>query len=149
MDFTPRLKFGFKCAMDWEDGSPQQHSKDNTILPHTLHKILTSNFERQNRIPRLGDIWVLMLVLSPNHFPRLYILDVEDLFQSRDQIFRLEHSGTRSRLLCWKIWHTTIKLLQHQIESLDEQLFSLTPSNFIPLGPIKEGDQPKLLEEIC
>jgi len=61
-----------------------------------------------------------MLVLSPNHFPRLYILDVEDLFQSRDQIFRLEHSGTRSRLLCWKIWHTTIKLLQHQIESLDE-----------------------------
>jgi hypothetical protein len=36
------------------------------------------------------------------------------------------------------------------MESLDEQLFSLTPSDFIPLGLIKEGDCPNfLLEEIC
>jgi hypothetical protein len=115
-----------------------------------LHKISVSNFERKNKVTRLGDIWVPMLVFSPNHFPRLYILDVEIFFQSGDEIFRLEHSGTRSRLLCWKIWHTTRGVLQYQMEYVNEQLFSLTPSNFIPLGPIKEGDYLNfLLEKIC
>jgi hypothetical protein len=106
--------------MDREDGSPQQHSKSNTILPHTLHRISTSNFERQNKVPRLGDIWVQMLVISPNHFPRLYIPSVEDLFQLRNWIFRLEHSGTRSHLLCWKIWQTIAGKLQYQMESSNE-----------------------------
>jgi hypothetical protein len=127
--------------LDQEDGNPQQHFKDNTILLHTLRKISTSSFKRQNKVPRLKDIWVPMLVTSPNHFPKLYIPSVEDLFQSGDWIFRLEHSGTRSHLLCWKIWHTTTRVLQYQMEFSNEQFFTLTPSAFIPLGLIREGDQ--------
>jgi hypothetical protein len=54
-------------------------------------------------VPRLGDIWVPKLVVSPNHFVRLYIPDVEDLFQVGDRLLRVEHSGSRSRLISWRI----------------------------------------------
>jgi len=40
--------------------------------------------ERQANIPRLGDIWIPRSAISPNHFVRLYILGVEDLYQEGD-----------------------------------------------------------------
>ncbi len=43
-------------------------------------------------MPRLGDIWVPELAMSLNHFVRLYIPDVEDLFQVGDRLLRVEHS---------------------------------------------------------
>ncbi len=55
-------------------------------------------------MPRLGDIWIPKLAVSPNHFVRLYILGVEDLFQVGDRLFRVEHSRLRSRLISWRIW---------------------------------------------
>ncbi len=48
---------------------------------------------------RLGDIWVPKSPVSPNHFPRLYIPGVEDLFEVGDRIIRVEHGGSRSRLI--------------------------------------------------
>jgi hypothetical protein len=50
-------------------------------------------------VPRLGDIWVPKLAMSPNHFVRLYIPGVEDLFQVGDRLLRVENSGSRSRLI--------------------------------------------------
>ncbi len=55
-------------------------------------------------MPRLGDIWIPKSTPSANHFPRLYIPGVEDLFQVGDRIVRVEHSGTKSRLVSWWVW---------------------------------------------
>jgi hypothetical protein len=55
-------------------------------------------------VPRLGDIWVPKLAVSPNHFVRLYIFGVEDLFQVGDRLLMVEHSGSKSRLINWRIW---------------------------------------------
>ncbi len=47
-------------------------------------------------MPRLRDVWVPKLAVLPNHFVRLYIPGVEDLFQAGDRLLRVEHSGSRS-----------------------------------------------------
>jgi hypothetical protein len=55
--------------------------------------------ERQCSVPRLGDIWIPRSEVSPNYFVRLYIPGVEDLFQEGDRLLRVEHSGSKSRLI--------------------------------------------------
>ncbi len=71
-------------------------------------------------MPRLGDIWIPKLTPSANHFPRFYILSVEDLFQVGDRIVRVEHSGTRSRLISWRVWQDAASKWQFQQESTYE-----------------------------
>ncbi len=92
-------------------------------------------------MPRLGDIWVPKLAVSPNHFVKLYIPDVEDLFQVGDRLLRVEHNGSRSRLISWRMWRNQEGAWQFQQESTDEQSFSIFPSNFSPLRPVTEGVQ--------
>jgi len=55
-------------------------------------------------VPRLGDIWIPKLVASPNHFVRLYILGVENLFQVGDRLLRVEHNGLSSCFISCRIW---------------------------------------------
>jgi hypothetical protein len=90
-------------------------------------------------VPRLGDIWIPRSPLSPNHFARFYIPGVEDLFQVGDRIVRVEHAGSRSRLISWRVWRDLESKWQFQQESTDEQYFSIFPSNFEPLRPVAEG----------
>ncbi len=94
-------------------------------------------------IPRVGDIWVPKSMPTTNHFPRLYIPGVEDLFQSGDRIIRIEHEGSRSRLICWQVWRDAENSWQFQLESSDEQAFSLIPSTYsaLPLRLVYEGEQ--------
>jgi hypothetical protein len=68
---------------------------------------------------------------------------VEDLFQTGDRVIRIEHEGSRSRLICWRIWRDARDSWQFQLESSDEQVFSLIPSNFsaLPLRLVVEGEQ--------
>jgi len=102
--------------------------------------------ERQCSVPRLGDIWVPKSAVSTNHFTRFYIPSVEDLFQIRDHLVRVEHGGSRSRVISWRIWRDSEGKWQFQQESTDEQSFSIFPSNFAPLRPIAEGDQSKFAD---
>ncbi len=97
--------------------------------------------ERQSSVPRLGDIWIPKLAVSPNHFVRLYIPGVEDLFQEGDRLLRLEHGGSRSYLISWKIWRNQEGGWRFQQESADEQNFTTVPSTFELLKPIMEGTQ--------
>jgi hypothetical protein len=90
--------------MDQGDGCRSQSSRHNTTTPRTLRRVAPSFTERQHSVPRIGDIWIPRLAVSPNHFVRLYILGVEDLFQVGDQLLRVEHSGSKSRLISWRIW---------------------------------------------
>ncbi len=84
--------------------------------------------------------------MSPNHFVKLYILGVEDLFQVGDRLLRVEHSGSRSRFMSWKIWRNQEGEWQFQQESADEQSFSTFASNVTPLRPVAEGDQSDFAE---
>ncbi len=88
--------------------------------PPTLRRVAPELAERQASIPRLGDISIPKSAISPNHFVRLYIPGVEDLYQEGDRLFRVEHSGSRSRLINWRIWRNQEGGWRFQQESRDE-----------------------------
>jgi hypothetical protein len=129
--------------MDQGAGSQPRNYRHSTTSRRTLRRVTPSLVERPRSIPRLRDIWVPISTPSANHFPRLYILGVEDLFQTRDRIIRVEHGGSRSRLISWRIWRDATESWQFQQESSNEQTFSLILSDFspLPLRPIAEGEQ--------
>jgi hypothetical protein len=66
--------------MEQGDGRQPQSYRRNSTTPRTLRRVTPSFTERQCSVPRIGDIWIPKLVVSPNHFVRLYIHGVEDLF---------------------------------------------------------------------
>ncbi len=109
--------------------------------PPFLRRVAPADAEKQCSLPRIGDIWIPKSAMSPNHFVRLYIPSVEDLFQEGDRLLRVEHSGSRSRLISWGIWRNQEGGWRFQQESTDEQKFSIVPSTFAPLKPIHEGAQ--------
>jgi hypothetical protein len=109
--------------------------------PLILRRVAPSYVERQRALPRLGDIWIPKSAVSPNHFVRLYIPGVEDLFQEGDRLLRVEHGGSRSRLISWRIWRSKEGEWRFQQESTDEQNFTIVPSTIAPLKPIAEGAQ--------
>jgi hypothetical protein len=125
--------------METEGGPQSRTLRGNTITPPTLRRVAPLFPERQCNVLRLGDIWIPKSTPLANHFPRLYIPGVEDLFQVGDRIIRVEHGGTRSRMISWRIWQGVGAQWQFQQESTDEQNFSLIPSTFIPLIPVAEG----------
>ncbi len=84
--------------------------------------------------------------MSPNHFVRLYIPGVEDLFQEGDRILRVEHGGSRSRLISWRIWRSQEGEWPFQQESTNEQNFTTIASNVTPLNPVAKGVQSKFTE---
>ncbi len=129
--------------MDQMDGSQPPECSTNIISRRTLRRVTPSSAEEVHSIPRVGDIWVPISMPTANHFPRIYIPGVEDLFQTGDRVVRIEHGGSRSRLICWRMWRDAGDSWQFQLESSDEQAFSLIPSVFsaVPLRPVYQGEQ--------
>ncbi len=109
--------------------------------PPTLRRVIPEFVKQQSSVPRLGDIWILKSAASPNHFVRLYIPGVEDLFQEGDRLLRVEHGGSRSRLISWRIWRNQEGGWRFQQKSTNEQYFTTVPSTIKPLKPIMEGAQ--------
>jgi hypothetical protein len=66
---------------------------------------------------------------------------VEDLFQEGDRLLWVEHGGSKSRFISWKIWRNQEGGWRFQQESADEQNFTTIPSTFEPLKLIMEGVQ--------
>jgi hypothetical protein len=87
-------------------GHAPQNFRTASTSPPTLRRVTPELAERQCNVPRLGDIWIPRSEVSPNHFVRLYIPRVEDLFQEGDRLLRVQHSGSRSRLINWRVWRT-------------------------------------------
>jgi len=127
--------------MEPEDGHAPQNSSPVSISPPTLRRVTPEVAERQSSIPRVGDVWIPRSEVSPNHFIRLYILGVEDLFAEGDRLVRIEHIGFRSRIISWGIWRNKYGGWQFQQQSSNEQRFSTFTSNFEPLSPVHEGTQ--------
>jgi hypothetical protein len=120
--------------------APQNYRRTSTTLP-TLRRVAPAFSERQSAIPRIGDIWVPKSEVSPNHFVRLFIPGIEDLFQVGDRLIRVEHNGSRSHLISWRIWRTQKGEWKFQQSSTDEQKFAFIPTVFMPLKLIHEGVQ--------
>jgi hypothetical protein len=112
--------------MEQRDGGRPQSYRYNITTLHTLRRISPSFPERQRIVPRVGDVWIPKFVVSPNHFTRLYILGIEDLFQIGDHLLRVEHYGSRSRVISWRIWRNPEERWQFQQESTNEQNFPLS-----------------------
>jgi hypothetical protein len=129
--------------MEQGDGHRPQTYRPIFTSPPILRRVALAYAERQRALPRLGDIWIPNSVVSPNHFVRLYIPNVEDLFQEGDRLLRVEHGGSRSRLINWKIWRSKEGEWRFQQESTDEQNFTTVPSNIVPLELIAKGAQSK------
>ncbi len=106
--------------MEREAGYGSRSYMTASISPPTLRIIALDRAERQANVPRLGDIWVPKSVVSPNHFTRFYIPGVEDLYQEGDRVLRVQHSGSCSRLISWRIWKNQDGGWRFQQESTDE-----------------------------
>jgi hypothetical protein len=127
--------------METEGGhSPQSFSPVSISLP-TLRRVNPEFAERQSSIPRVRDVWIPRSEISPNHFIRLYVPGVEDLFAKGDRLVRIEHSGSQSRVISWGIWRNRAGGWRFQQMSSDEQRFLTFPSTFQPLSPVHEGVQ--------
>jgi hypothetical protein len=129
--------------MEQRGGHGPQNFRTGPNSPPTLRRVAPELVERQCSVPRLGDIWIPRSEVSSNHFVRLYIHGVENLFQEGDRLLRVEHSGSRSRLISWRVWLGRDGQWRFQQQSTDEQRFSALPSNFEPLRPVYEGAQSK------
>jgi len=90
--------------MEQTDGYPFHNYKRSTTTSHTLRKITPLFIERQRSVPRLRDLWMPKTHVSPNHYPKFYIPGVADLFQVGDCIVHVEHIGSKSRLISWRVW---------------------------------------------
>jgi hypothetical protein len=126
--------------MEQGDGGRPQSYGNNITTPHTLCRVSFLVPERQRSVFRIGDIWIPKLSISPNHFIKLYIPSVENLFQNGDHLLMVEHCGSKSRIISWRIWHNPKERWQFQQESTYEQIFSIFPSDVIPLKSLGEGD---------
>jgi hypothetical protein len=126
--------------MEQRDGGRPQNYRGNITTPHTLRRVSPFVPERQRSVPRIGDVWIPKIFTSPNHFIILYIPGVEDLFENGDHLLRVEHCGSRSRIISWRIWCRAEERWQFQQESANEQIFSTFPSDAVPLR-LLGGDQ--------
>jgi hypothetical protein len=90
--------------MEQGPGRTPQNYRSTSTIPPTLRRVDAAFSARQQALPRLGDIWIPKAATSPNHFVRLFIRGIENLFQAGDRLLRVEHSGSRSRLISWTIW---------------------------------------------
>ncbi len=127
--------------MEQGDGGRPQSYRGNITTLHTLRRISPSFPERQRSVPRVGDVWIPKFVVSPKHFTRLYIPGIKDLFKIGDHLLRVEHCGSRSRVISWRIWRNPEERWQFQQESTNEQKISTFPFDVLPLKPVAEGDQ--------
>ncbi len=126
--------------MEPEDGlAPQSFSPVSISLP-TLRRVDLEFTKRQSNVPRVGNIWISRSEVSPNHFIRLYVPGVEDLFAEGDRLVRIEHNGSRSHIISQGVWRNKAEGWRFQQQSLDEQRFS---TDFEPLSPVHEGIQSK------
>jgi hypothetical protein len=67
-------------------GHSPQNYRTTFTSPPILRRVAPGFAERQCAVPRLGDIWIPKSTVTPNHFVRLYIPGVEDLFEAGDQL---------------------------------------------------------------
>lgn len=70
-------------------------------------------FEDKKSAPNLGDILIRVALRFEQHFIKLYIPKMEEIFIIGDKIIKVEHVGTTFRLMNWKLDVENYWVLEH------------------------------------
>jgi len=71
-----------------------------------LPSLFNSNIElhkRNEAIPRVGDLWIHVIVISSHHKVRFFFLGIDELFVVGNTIIGVEHIGEESKALVWRL----------------------------------------------
>ncbi len=69
---------------------------------------------------QIGDIWILFSHVFANHFNKFCIPRVEDLFQTRDWVMKVENSRRKSCLISWRAFDDDNFGIRWQMDPIDE-----------------------------
>ncbi len=89
----------------------------------------------------VGNIWIPYSTISVYHFTKFFIPGIEVLFQSSDEILRVEALGLSSKLVYWRLWQNVELQQTWQLDSSNEQTFSPLPIVFQDLIQVAKGNQ--------
>jgi hypothetical protein len=128
------------------NGEHLRNVNNNSISLLTLHRKDSSTFVRIIRLLITRDIWVPHCIVSLDHFTHFFILGIETLFQVVDKLLRVEALGLTSCILSWKLCEKNDFRLRWQLESSDEQTFSLLPIAFQDLAFVVEGEHQEFFD---
>jgi len=61
------------------------------------------SFENIELIPRVGDLWLLVVAVSSFHKIRFFLLRIDALFVVGNKMVRIEHFGVELKALVWRL----------------------------------------------
>jgi hypothetical protein len=59
--------------------------------------------ENVETIPRVGDLWLPLVVVSPHHKVRFFFPRIDVLFDVWDKVVIVEHVRVESKVLVWRL----------------------------------------------
>jgi hypothetical protein len=90
MGSYPKHKSRKKCKMDQEADKSKSGSNISSISQLALYNDYRFIFLRIEKLPKVGDIWVLHYAKSFDHFTYFFIPSIKVLFQAKDKILKVE-----------------------------------------------------------
>ncbi len=73
--------------------------KVHNFLNSFVYNFTILAFEDKKYAPKLGDILIFVALRFEQHFIKLYILKMDEIFIIGDKIIRVKHVGTTFRLM--------------------------------------------------
>jgi hypothetical protein len=94
---TPTKSWNYN-ENDFSRSHDEWQHQGNSLVSNNIHELSLFNFEipslkKGKPIPKLGDIWILGLTNTKQHYVRLYMLGMEDMFRSKDMIIKVNILG--------------------------------------------------------
>jgi hypothetical protein len=82
-----------------------------------------------NAIPKVSDIWVPHATTSKHHYVKIFILGIEDMFEIKEKLTRVELTSCQSKLSCWSDDRHFEGEIKWNFEHKDGTSFSFIPTN--------------------
>jgi hypothetical protein len=60
-------------------------------------------FEEVDLVPRVGNLWLPIVVISPSNQVRFFFPRIHNLFDVGDKVVRIEHSKVETKALVWRL----------------------------------------------
>jgi hypothetical protein len=82
-------------------GQPLLGNRANTTsLPFSFDPLTIELHENVEIVPRIGDLWLPMAIVSPHHKVRFFFLEIDVLFNAKDKVVKIEHVGVNLKFWC-------------------------------------------------
>jgi hypothetical protein len=59
--------------------------------------------ENVEAVPKIGYLWLLVVVVSPHHQVRFFFKGIDVLFTIGDKVVKVEHIEVESKVLVWRL----------------------------------------------